>query len=557
MRAQKGMSSRFDIGLNKEVNRLKRIPFHPFLLGIYPVVMMLASNVSQVIFTDTVRMLYFSLVLTILVLSASYVLIRNWQKAALVASFMLILFFSYGHVFSILQDVHIGSILIGRTLVILPAYFLLLALGVWWILTRLSVTTTSTQAFNVIGLFLLIVPLYTISSYYLKSQMIRSSQTAAVPIALSQQFEGEVPNIYYIILDMHARTDVLQQIYGYDNSWFIEALKKQGFYIAEESTSNYSSTLQSLSSSLNMEYINYLEDTYGANSNNREPLGLLLSQNKVTSILEEFGYRTGAFQTDDFYTEFRDANIYIKPTADEIRQYQNFWSLNSFESLFIHTTLARVLYDLSIVSSENVIEKTIETPYQLHRLTILNIVEHLSDFASKNDPYFVFAHLVAPHPPYIFGPNGEEIQHDQPFSLSGPARQNGGPEFMKLYVDQVNYVDRLVLGAVERILAKSKTPPIIIIQGDHGSVSFFGKDEVLRSNMKEQHAIFNAYYFPGQKYDLLYPSVTPVNSFRIVLNTFFDGKYELLPDKNYFLPHGRPFDFIDVTERAATDSLTP
>ncbi len=551
------MLSRFNIGVNKEVNRLKRIPFHPFLLGIYPVVMMLASNVSQVIFADTVRMLYLSFLLTILVFSFFYVLIRNWQKAALAASFMLILFFSYGHVFSILRDVHIESILIGRTLVILPAYFLLLALGVWWILARLSVTSTITQAFNVIGLFLLLFPLYTISSYYLKSQMIRSSQNATVPIALSQKFEGEVPNIYYIILDMHARTDVLQQIYGYDNSWFIEALKKQGFYIAEESTSNYSSTLQSLASSLNMEYINYLEDTYRATSKNREPLGLLLSHNKVTSILEEFGYRTGAFQTDDFYTEFRDANIYIKPTADEIHQYQNFWSLNSFESVFVHTTLIRVLYDLSVVSSDITIEKTIETPYQLHRLTLLNTVDHLPDFARKTEPYFIFAHLVAPHPPYVFGPNGEELQHNQPFSLSGPARQNGGPEYMKLYIDQLHFTDEIILKAIERILSQSKTPPIIIIQGDHGPVSYFGNDEVIKGNMKEQHAILNAYYFPGQKYDLLYPSVTPVNSFRIVLNTFFDGKYELLPDKNYFLPHGRPFDFIDVTERVATDSLTP
>ena len=74
--------------------------------------------------------------------------------------------------------------------------------------------------------------------------------------------------------------------------------------------------------------------------------------------------------------------------------------------------------------------------------------------------------------------------------------------------------------------------------------------------MKEQHAILNAYYFPGQKYELLYPSVSPVNSFRIVLNTFFGGTYELLPDRNYFIPHARPYDFVDVTERVQSDPLT-
>ena len=229
--------------------------------------------------------------------------------------------------------------------------------------------------------------------------------------------------------------------------------------------------------------------------------------------------------------------------------------MNSFEGIFVQTTWLRTLYDLGVLSSEPAIKKTIETPYQLHRLTILNAVDHIPDFAKEKQSYFVFAHLISPHPPYIFGRNGEELQHDQPFSLSGPARQNGGPDYIKLYIDQLHFTDGIILKAVEKILSQSKTPPIIIIQGDHGPVSYFGEDEVLEGNMKEQHAILNAYYFPGQKYDLLYPSVTPVNSFRIIMNTFFDGKYELLPDKNYFLPHGRPYDFIDVTDRVATDPL--
>jgi hypothetical protein len=536
---------------------MRKIPFHPLILGIYPALVLLASNVSQVVFTDTLRVFYASLLIILIVFGASSLIVKDLRKAALIASFMLIFFFSYGHVYSILKGFSVGPIVIGRTLVILPVYVILFIVCTWWILTRLKNTFSATEIFNAIALFLLVIPLYTVSSYYVRSEMIRSSQQADVPAELAQRFDGEPPNIYYIILDMHARSDVLQKIYGYDNTWFTSALKAKGFYIAEESTSNYSSTLQSISSSLNMEYINYLQDEYGAASNNREPLGLLLAQNKVTEILKESGYRTGAFQSDDFYTEFRDADEYVKPTPDEVRRYQNFWSLNSFEGIFLQSTLVRTLYDLGIVSSEAAMAKTIETPYQLHRLTILNAVDHLPDFSDKKEPYFVFAHIISPHPPYVFGPNGEEIRHDQPFSLSGPARQNGGAEYMKLYIDQLHYTDQIILDMVEKILSESKTPPIIIIQGDHGPVSYFGEDEVVESNMQEQHAILNAYYFPQQKYDLLYPSISPVNSFRIVLNTFFGGEYELLPDKNYFIPHARPYDFIDVTDRVQSDPLIP
>jgi len=536
---------------------MRKIPFHPFFLGIYPALVMLASNVSQVLFTDTLRVFYASLLIILVVFGTSYLIVRDWRKSALIASLMLILFFSYGHVYSILQGFSVGPFVIGRTLVILPLYLILFTVCTWWILTRLKNIISVTEMFNAIALFLLVIPLYTVLSYYVRSEMIRSSQQANIPVELAQRFQGEPPNIYYIVLDMHARSDVLEKIYGYDNTWFTSALEEKGFYIAEESTSNYSSTLQSISSSLNMEYINYLQDVYGADSNNREPLGLLLARNKTTKILKENGYKTGAFQTDDFYTEFRDASEYIKPTPDEVRRYQNFWSLNSFEGVFLQSTLARTLFDLGVASSETAIEKTIETPYRLHRLTILNTVDHLPDFADKEEPYFVFAHIISPHPPYVFGRKGEEIRHDQPFSLSGPARQNGGAEYMKMYVDQLHYTDELILKTVEKILSESKTPPIIIIQGDHGPVSYFGEDEVAKGNMQEQHAILNAYYFPQQKYDLLYPSVSPVNSFRIVLNTFFGGEYELLPDKNYFIPHARPYDFIDVTDRVQSDPLNP
>lgn len=534
-----------------------RKPFHPFTLGMYPVLILFASNISQVKFGDTLRVFFASLLIVILVSLLSYLPVRNWQKAAIVASLLLIFFFSYGHVYSLLRDISLGSFILGRTRVLLPLYIILLALSIWWLLIRVKNPSTLTEIFNIASLVLVLFPIYTIISYSVKSEMIRSSQQAEVPVELSQRFQGEPPTIYYIVLDMHARTDVLQKIYGYDDSWFIDALKEKGFYIADQSTSNYSSTLQSISSSLNMEYINDLKDVYGADSNNREPLGLLLSQNRVMKLFKQMGYKIGGFQTDDFYTEFRDADEYIKPTAEEVRRYQNVWSLNSFEGLFLQTTLARTLFDLGLVATDQKSAMTLETPYQLHRLTILNTVDHLPDFASKKEPYFVFAHIVSPHPPYVFGPNGEEIAHDQSFSLSGPARQNGGPKYQKLYLDQLKYTDEIILQAVDKILSESKTPPIIIIQGDHGPVSYLGEQEVAKSNMKEQHAILNVYYFPGQKYDLLYKTITPVNSFRIVLNTFFDGHYELLSDKNYFIPHMRPYDFTDVTDRVQTDPLIP
>ncbi|HEX6269515.1 MAG TPA: hypothetical protein VFZ43_04720 [Anaerolineales bacterium] len=534
----------------------KKLILHPFLFALYPVLSLLSFNVSQTLISDTFRSFVVVLLFAIILFALFYLLTKDGHKAGLLASGTLVLFFSYGHVTTLFRGFSLGAVLIGRTLVLLPIWGMLLAIFAWWVFRKKSAESI-TPTTNIVGLLLLILPLYTISNYYFQAELIRRSQKAETPAALLQQFKGEPPDIYYIVLDMHARTDVLQAIYEYDNRWFIDMLRQKGFYIAEQSTSNYSSTLQSIASSLNMEYINYLQDIYGPASNNREPLGLLLKKNKIFKLFAENGYQLGAFKSDDFYTEFRDVEHYIKPSEYEINHYDNLWAFNSFEGILLQSTLIRVLYDLNIASSEVIQQKTLETPYDLHRLTILHTVEHLPDFSGKNGAFFVFAHIVAPHPPYVFGRNGEKISHDIPYSLSGPGRQNGGPEDIKLYVDQLHYIDTLILQAVEEILSRSDIPPIIIIQGDHGPVSYVGDDEVIKTNMKEQHAILNAYYFPDQNYELLYPSVSPVNTFRIVFNTFFGGSYPLLPDKDYFIPHARPYDFIDVTDRVKTDQLTP
>ncbi len=61
-------------------------------------------------------------------------------------------------------------------------------------------------------------------------------------------------------------------------------------------------------------------------------------------------------------------------------------------------------------------------------------------------------------------------------------------------------------------------------------------------------SIFNAYYLPGIEENVLAPDMAPVNSFRIVLNEYFDANLVLLPDKTYFTSHRLIRQIIAVTE---------
>jgi len=102
---------------------------------------------------------------------------------------------------------------------------------------------------------------------------------------------------------------------------------------------------------------------------------------------------------------------------------------------------------------------------------------------------------------------------------------------------------------IDEILDESENPPVIILQADHGPRNTFIDGKFPTEDMfKEGMRILNAIYIPGQKYDLLYDSITPVNTFRVVFNTLFGENYDLLEDTNYNSFEFAPYKFTDITD---------
>jgi len=93
------------------------------------------------------------------------------------------------------------------------------------------------------------------------------------------------------------------------------------------------------------------------------------------------------------------------------------------------------------------------------------------------------------------------------------------------YLEQLIYVNQPVTNLVADILAKSKTPPIIVLQGDHGFRFLQGTNQT-----SEAMTILNAYHLPGAQPDWVYEGTTPVNSFRMIFNHYFGTHYSYHPD---------------------------
>jgi hypothetical protein len=164
----------------------------------------------------------------------------------------------------------------------------------------------------------------------------------------------------------------------------------------------------------------------------------------------------------------------------------------------------------------------------------LHTFDHIADATRIDSPTFVFAHVLVPHSPFVFGPNGEPVKSKSHYERD---------QFIEAYRNQVAFTSKRMQTVIEEILSQSPEPPVIIVQSDHGPC--FGHYHL---NIPERMSILNAYYFPERNYEALYESITPVNTFRVVLNEYFGADLELLEDRSYFSTWDFPYSFTDVTD---------
>ena len=153
------------------------------------------------------------------------------------------------------------------------------------------------------------------------------------------------PDIYYIILDSYTRQDILKEVFDLDTSEFISGLEDIGFHVAECSQSNYGHTALSLTSSLNMEYIQtLLQDVpegdfkYWLRPNFRH--------SKIRTYLEEQGYSTIAFYSGYHWGEWDDADYFLPEDSPPLYHSCPIVRVDPFEELLTETTLARVATDV-------------------------------------------------------------------------------------------------------------------------------------------------------------------------------------------------------------------
>jgi hypothetical protein len=175
--------------------------------------------------------------------------------------------------------------------------------------------------------------------------------------------------------------------------------------------------------------------------------------------------------------------------------------------------------------------------------------DKLSLLPSIKSPNFAYAHFLVTHPPYVFDENGNFLTPEKASQRSD--REN--------FLTQIVFINKKMKALISKLQSDSDPQPIIVVQSDEGPypqpqnriITFKGFDWGSASNthIREKMGILNAYYLPNVNTDALYPSITPVNSFRIIFNLYFGTELELLPDESYVSDTCHIYKFINVTDK--------
>ena len=497
--------------LKKNLINWLSIPWYPLVFGAYPVLALLAENIGEVKVEAGWRLLLICISFAGLLFILLRLLLLDWHRAAFLSTLLMILFFSYGHVHILLTEKLEDF---DFTPWLLVAWLVLAILAAVWAIRK---PPSAAIALNVIALGLVITSLVQIGPGLQK----RGVHTLGAKNAPVQELSRpqNPPDVYYFILDSYGRADLLQQAYEYDNSEFVNALRERGFYVAECSQSNYVRTEISVSSSLNMSYLQGLDPAFDPESTRRRVLWDSFKHSAARYNFESLGYKTIAFATGFAWSEFDDSDIFYTPPPFSA-------GMTEFETLFMQTTLALHAKDLNWIDADAIMG-------QNFRDRTLLVFDRMDDMQRIPEPTFAYVHLISPHPPFVFGPNGEPTY---PPDFWNENREYPADLYAKGYQNQLTFLNRKVLEAMDTLISESDTPPIIILQGDHGPW--------LQPKNKRLW-ILNAYYLPDHT-DVLYPTISPVNTFRLIFDEYFGGKYGLLEDVSYFSPVPKLYEFSEI-----------
>ncbi|MGA9398997.1 MAG: sulfatase-like hydrolase/transferase [Anaerolineaceae bacterium] len=461
-----------------------------------------------------------------------YRITKSWQRSSYITFLLLVYIFAEGHFVRVLES-YLWHTLSGIDLLVFLFFWTLafVFLTTNWVWKKIM----GIPQFNLFMTFVMTCTLVAPTLYVGKkviNEIQNTKPNSISPYSIDKTLVlsgDQKKDIYIIILDSYGGRDVLRQLYDMDNSSFLTALEQRGFFIADDSRSNYVQTTLSIGSLMNFDYVSTWDPPTSVHEYH-DFLQKIITENNLTTRLKKLGYQIVSFDSGYFLTGM--------PESDLI--YSKFLYLNPFESILLSST------PLLIANHFQALPLPLQD-YVTHSDRVLYTFDKLGSLPTSDRPRLISVHILSPHPPFVFQEDGTRIDPPRPFeTLDADQYLGTTEEYINGYRNQVAYINGLVLKSIDGIINNSKAPPIIVIIGDHGPGSQFHWDPAQMSCLWERTSILTAILLPNESSGL-YPSISPVNIFRVILNQYFGTGLPILKDRSYYSTDQNLGIILDVT----------
>lgn len=496
--------------------KLKTLPVHFLLVPLFFYTHKLNEYFELIPLKHSLELLGYCLLLSIAFFITGKLLFKNNMKAAYWASVLLIIFFFFGFFQDILRSAKPVSFLAAYT-VLLPAIVIFAGWLTYATYKRKTLPVKTTLFLNSLFLFFVFAEIGQLAYKKITNAGIKNNlayQNPDLHINLQAADSIVKPDIFFIVFDEYASSASLKKYLHFDNSKLDTALANNNFYTSRHSKSNYNSTPLSIASSLNLDYFNAPVE-----GKLTDPKSLAIAQHSfkqslVPKFLEKEGYKIinqGLIDIDKY-------------PADE----ESFFSIPFVKNMLSETLWGRVKKEILwhlVVKFPNWKFLSDKSPSIVER-NKSNYKALLTQLNMQNDqPKFVLAHFLLPHGDFFLTKEGKPRKIT--FTDHTILRDS-------LYLDQLVYANTWIDTISTAANLQFKRPRVIIIEGDHGYREIQLKDKTGYSREK-QFMNLNTYYFSDKNYQHLYDSISPVNSFRIVFNKYFNTRLPIIKDSSILL----------------------
>jgi hypothetical protein len=501
--------------------RDKKLPVvFPFFMALFPIIHLFDVNIGEVTLSEVTPTIYSTLFVVTIGWCILWAMTKNVRKSGLIVSILMLLFsFYYTYSGWIIQIV----------LVLLISNWL-----IFFIMKSQSDFRALVVFLNVASFVAVVVPGYSITKELLNPPSMEVEGANSTLSDKQKDMIGKTPNIYFIILDGYGGQKALKEFYRFPNTGFVDFLEEEGFWVSKASRSNYMRTVLSLPSTLNMEYLDeFIETNDLEESDDMRPAMFYLRWNYVKGFLQNFGYDTVGISSGFAGWDMIGADHFLEQKSAGMNQFRTM--------LHNHTPIFPLIREMAM-----------NDPFTKHRELQIQTIAEIPNIPDMFDvPIFTFAHILCPHPPFVFGMEGELVKPKESRFHLGDGNYLVGAsmdisQYRADYSKQLNALNALVMGAITE-LRENDPGAIIILQGDHGPGAELVWSSAGETNHRERSSILNAIYLPNQDYDDLYDSLSSVNTFRIIFNKYFGAEHKILPDRHFFSESGKPFRLLEMT----------